>query len=386
MRILRNRIIISLIVIVAATAAWEFLIKPETGPLYTAAVAEYKNRNYHLSLALLQRAYEYDNNDAAVLALIGWNYLKLGNAKAAEEPWFRRAHYLAPGVVDITLGYAYTEIELGKLDEATKLLNQLRQEGVDTADAHNAQAAFYRKLGRNRDAAREFQLALAKDENNALALKNVAELYNVAGDVRKANLEFQPLERAKDLRYPARVEGDFLAWRVGDAWKPAYLAGVNLTPALPGHFPAEGISDPAIYVAWLGQISDLGANTVRVYTVLPPAFYRALFEFNGSPSRRPLWLLQGVPFADPPRDDMFEGNYYQTCQKDIRDTIDVIHGQGDVVAGRGHAGGVYNQDVAPWVAGFVLGQTWLSHVVTGNNLLHPDLQNYQGAYLRGSRR
>jgi hypothetical protein len=78
---------------------------------------------------------------------------------------------------------------------------------------------------------------------------------------------------------------------------------------------------------------------------------------------------------------MFEGNYYQTCQKDIRDTIDVIHGQGDVTAARGRAGGVYKYDVASWVAGFVLGQTWLSHVVTGNNLFHPDMHDYQGAYL-----
>ena len=381
MRILRNRIIVSLIVIVAATVVWEFFVKPETGPLYTGAVAEYKNQNYTRSLTLLQRAYEYDNNDAAVLGLMGWNYLKLGNAKAAEEPWFRRAHSLAPRVADITLGYAYTEIELDKLDEATRLLNQLHQQGVDTADLHNAQAALYRKLGRNRDAAREFQLALAKDENNALALKNLAELYNLVGDVRKANLEFQPLERAKVLRYPARVEGDFFAWRAGEAWKPAYLAGVNLTPTLPGHFPAEGISNPTIYSAWLSKISDLGANTIRVPTILPPAFYRALFEFNSNPSRGPLWLLQGVPFGDPPRDDMFEGNYYQTCQKDIRDTVDVIHGQGDVAAARGHAGGVYKYDVAPWVAGFVLGQTWLSHVVTGNNLFYPDMHNYQGTYL-----
>jgi tetratricopeptide (TPR) repeat protein len=381
MRILRNRIIVSLIGIVAATAVWEFFIKPETGPLYTAAVAEYKNQNYTRSLALLQRAYEYDNNDAAVLGLIGWNYLKLGNARAAEEPWFRRAHNLAPSVMDITLGYAYTEIELNKFDEATRLLSQLHQAGVDTADAHNAQAALYRKLGQNRDAAREFQIALAKDENNALALKNLAELYNLTGDVRKADLEFQPLERAKSLRYPARVEGDFFAWRVGDAWKPAYLAGVNLTATLPGHFPAESISDPTIYAAWLSKISELGTNIVRVYTILPPGFYRALFEFNSSPSQRPLWLLQGVPFGDPPRDDMFEDNYYQTCQKDIRDTIDVIHGQGDVAPARGHAGGVYKYDVAPWVAGFVLGQTWLSHVVTGNNLFHPGMDDYQGAYI-----
>jgi len=381
MRLLKNRIIISLIVIAAATYVWEFWVKPVTGPLYTEAVAEYKNQNYTRSLEFLRRAHLIDPNDTAILALMGWNYLKLGNPKTAEEPYFRRAHELAPQVVDITLGYAYTEIELGKLDEATKLLNQLHQQGVETADVHTAQAALYRKMGRNRDAAQEFQLALAKDENNPLALKNLADLYNVSGDVRKASLEFHPVERAKDLYYPVRMEGESFAVRAGDAWKPVYWAGVSLTPALPGRFPAEGVSDSAVYTDWLNKISDLGANTIRVYTVLPPAFYRALFEFNSGPARRPVWLLQGVSFGDPPRDDMFEGTYYQTCQRDIRDTIDVIHGQGDVAAGRGHAGGVYPYNVAPWVAGFIVGQTWLSHVVTGNNLLHPDIQNYRGTYV-----
>ncbi|MGD0920677.1 MAG: tetratricopeptide repeat protein [Terriglobia bacterium] len=381
MRLLKNRIIVSLIVIAAATYVWEFWVKPVTGPLYTAAVAEYRNQNYARSLELLRRANLIDPNDTAILALMGWDYLKLGNPKTAEEPYFRRAHDLAPQVVDITLGYAYTEIELGKLNQATRLLNQLHQQGVETADVHTAQAALYRKMGRNRDAVQEFQLALAKDENNPLALKNLGELYNLSGDVRKASLEFHPVERAKDLHYPVRVEGESFSLRAGDGWKPVYLAGVSLTPTLPGHFPVEGVSDSAVYTDWLNKISDLGANSIRVYTVLPPAFYRALFEFNSNPARRPLWLLQGVSFGDPPRDDMFEGTYYPTCQRDIRDTIDVIHGQGDVAAGRGHAGGVYPYNVAPWVAGFIVGQTWLSHVATGNNLLHPDMQNYRGTYI-----
>jgi len=381
MRLLRNRIVVSLILIALATAVWEFFIKPETGPLYTAAVAEYKNQNYDRSLALLQRAYQFDNNDAAILALMGWNYLKKGDAQAAEEPWFRRAYYLAPEVTDIVLGYAYTEIELGKLNQAAVLLDQLRRQGVETTDVHTARAALYRKMGRNREAAQEFQLALLRDKNNVVALKNLAEIYNLAGEIRRADLEPAPLERAKELQYPARVEGESFAWRVGNAWKPVYLAGLNLSPTLPGQFPVEGLTDAALYMDWLKKISDLGANTIRITTILPPAFYRALFEFNKDAAHGPLWLLQGIPFGDPPRDDMFESSYYQSCQKDIRDTVDVIHGQGDVAPGRGHAGGVYNHDVAPWVAGLVVGQTWLSHVVTGNNLLHPDMQNYQGTYI-----
>ena len=381
MRFLKNRIVISLILILLATYFWEFWIKPVTGPLYTEAVSEYKRGNYTRSLALLEKAQGYDPNDAAILALIGWNRLKLGDPRGAEEPYFRRAYDLAPHVVDIALGYAYAEIALGKFDRAGILLVRLRQLGVDSSDFHVAQGTFLREQGRYREAALEFQTALSRDSSNELASKNLRELLNVSGDVRDVQVQLSPYERPKDLQVFFRVDGDQFAWHDGGAWKPAYLTGVDLSAALPGYYASEATTDSALYADWLNKISDLGGNSIRVYTILPPAFYRALRDYNGAHPQKPIWLVQGVPFGDPPRDDMFNGTYFQQCQKIIRDTIDVLHGQGDVPMERGHAGGVYSADLAPWVAGFVVGEPWLSHVVTANNLLHPDIQSYKGTYL-----
>ncbi len=380
MRFLKNRILISFFVLFWITYFWEFYVKPVSGPLYTAAVSEYKKHNYERSLELLHHAYRIDPNDTAILTLMGWDYLKLGDASRAEG-YFERAHKLAPHVLDLVMGYAYTEVALKKYEEAANLLRILRQHGVDNADVHLAWATLYREVGRNRDATREFQRALAMQKNNAAAIKNLQEIYNVSGDVREVSLEFQPLVRPKELEVPARVEGEHFAWKAGGAWKPVYLAGVDLTAALPGHFPVDSVIDPALYSDWLLKISELGANTLRAYTILPPAFYRAFFQFNTSSSRPPLRLLQGISLAEPPRGDLFERLYYQACQKEIRDTIDVIHGQGDIGATQAHAGGIFPNNVASWVAGFLVGQPWLSHVVTANNQLHPELTQYQGTYL-----
>jgi tetratricopeptide (TPR) repeat protein len=381
MRLLKNRIIVSLILIAIAVFVWEFGIKPVTGPLYTEAVTEYKRGNYVRSLELLERAADIDPNDAAILALIGWNHLKMGNPRVAEEPYFRRAHEQAPHVVDISLGYAYAEIALGKFDQARMLLDRLRQVGVDNPDMHVAQGALYREQGRYREAAEQFQLALARDPANELAAKNLRELLNVSGDVSDVKVEFAPLVRPAELQVFFRASGSYLEWRSGTSWRPTYLAGVNVSAALPGSYPAESLADPAMYADWLNRIGEMGANSVRVNTLMPPAFYRALGDFNAARSQRPIFLVQGISFGDPPRDDMFNGTYYQQCQKDIRDTIDVVHGRGDVAMERGHAGGVYTTDLSPWVAGFVIGQKWLSHVVTANNLLHPDIQKYEGTYI-----
>ncbi len=380
MRIFRNRIVISFWVIWAAAYVWEFYVKPVSGPIYTEAVSEYKNQNYQRSLKLLRQAYLIDPNDAAILTLMGWNDLKLGHAPSAET-YLERAHRLTPHVIDTIIGYAYTEIALQKYQAAASLIRLLRQKRVDTLDFHLASATLFRATGQNRNAAREFELALEQDKDNPEALKNLREIFNVTADVRLIRLDFKPLVRAKELTYRARVEGEHFAWQVGGTWKPVYLKGVNLTPSVPGFFPIDSATDPSLYADWLERISELGANTLRVYTILPAAFYRAFFQFNGKASATPLRLLQGISFGDPPRGDFFNRDYYQACLKQIRDTIDAIHGQGDIGPDHAYAGGLYPNDVSAWVTGFVIGQTWLPHVVTANNQLHPDVRSFRGVYI-----
>ncbi|HET7841166.1 MAG TPA: tetratricopeptide repeat protein [Terriglobia bacterium] len=380
MRFIANRIVISLIVIFLMTYFWEFWIKPQTSPLYTEAVAQYHNGQYDRSLELLKSAYSIDPNDSATLTLMGWDYLKKGDPQRAEQS-FQRAHELSPQVLDLLLGYAYTEIALKKYEPAQSMLDKLQQKGFDNSDLHVARATLYREVGRTRDAANEFKLALAMDAHNDVAVKNLKEILG-RDDISGVSLSFQPIQRPSVLTYTARVNGDYFDWQENGAWKPVYLTGVSMTPALPGHYPVDSVADSKIYDDWFGKISALGVNTIRVYTILPPAFYRSLYQFNTTAGRRPLRILQGVVFGDAPRDDLYNHGFYAACQKEIRDTIDVMHGQGDVAATHAHVAGLYPNDVSPWVAGILVGQEWLSHVVTANNQLHPDLTNYQGAYIK----
>jgi Tetratricopeptide repeat len=381
MSLFKNRIGLSLFFILLAACVWEFYVKPVSGPIYTAAVDEYKNDHYRKSLQLLYRAYTIDPNNAGVLTLMGWDHLKLHQPELALAK-FSRAHRLAPKTSDTILGYAETEIELQHYENALRLLDLLRNQRVDTADVHMAWGALYRRTGRNRAAAQEFERVLALRDNDPLALKNLSELYNLKSGVVPVSLAFQAVTPSQRLSYTARVEGDSFAELSGNAWNPVYLTGVDLTAALPGKFPIDSVTDPDVYLPWLGEISNLGVNTIRVTTVLPPAFYNALYRFDSENSHPPLWLLQGVTFEDPPKnDDLYQGDYYQSCLKEIRAAVDVVHGQGDVGSNHLHAGGLYPHDIARWVAGFVVGNPWLSHIVLDNNGLHPDLRNYHGDYI-----
>jgi tetratricopeptide (TPR) repeat protein len=380
MKLLTNRIVISLVVIVVVTYVWEFHAKPESGPIYTAAVNEYNDGNYRRSLELLDRAYLIDRNDASILALQGWNHLKLGDPQAA-EPRFQRAYKLAPDVEDVILGYAYTELALGKSDEAARLLARLAEREVRDEDVYVARGTLLRNSGENLLAAEEFKRALEDNPRNLVALKNLREIYDVSGDPRDLTLEFTPLERPAELTYPARVQGDYLAVQTRGTWTPVFLRGVNLTAAMPGHFPASPGADPDAYATWLQQMKDLGANSVRVSTVLPPGFYRALYELNSASPQSPLWLIQGIAFVDPPANNLFDPDYLEACKKEIQDTIDALHGRGDMAASPLHPGGIYTHKVAPWVAGIVIGRTWPSHAVVGTDRRNAGQRSFSGTYM-----
>ena len=73
--------------------------------------------------------------------------------------------------------------------------------------------------------------------------------------------------------------------------------------ALPGKFPAEFSTDSSLYARWFGQIGEMNANTLRIYTILPPAFYRALRAHNLARPAAPLYVIHGVWTELPPGDD-----------------------------------------------------------------------------------
>jgi tetratricopeptide (TPR) repeat protein len=378
---LKNRIGLSLLLILFGIYLWEFHAKPVIGPLYTAAVNDYRNGNYEKSLRLLHRSYEIDPDNTSVLTLMGWNELKMGRPERALEH-FSRAHRLSPNSPDTILGYADTEIALGHHQRALELLGLLKNRRGDSADIAMAWGSIYRHLGRNRNVAEEFERVLALRHNDKLALENLRQIYNLKGTIDPSRLHFQNVIRPANLAYPLRVRGNFFEEPKGNDWSGVYMTGVDLNAALPGSFPPDSVTDPDTYLKWLRMIGNLGVNTIHAQNILPPAFYNALDLYNREVSHAPLWLLQGVPFPAPPvDDDLFGEAYYQSCLQEVRDAVDVVHGQGDVASNYLHSGGIYLDDVSRWVAGFVLGNTWLSHVVLDNNTLHPQMLSYQGQYI-----
>lgn len=123
MRILANRIVISLLLILGGTAYWEFKLPPASRPLYSAAVSNYQQRHYGRSLAELREDLKFEPNDPSLLTLMGWDALKMHQVSSAST-YFRQAHRFAPGNSGALLGEIYAEIALQNYGAAKRLLNE----------------------------------------------------------------------------------------------------------------------------------------------------------------------------------------------------------------------------------------------------------------------
>jgi hypothetical protein len=172
-------------------------------------------------------------------------------------------------------------------------------------------------------------------------------------------------------------DGYFYVLREGN-WAKVYVAGVNIGPATPGHFATEPPASGTVYAEWLEQIGNLGANCVRVYTLLPAAFYRALLDYNQSHPTAPLYLFQEIWLKEPPENDLFDAAFTADFEKGIRTVVDALYGGVGVSAGNR----TYSADVSPYVLGWLVGREIEPEVVVATSLRNPRARSFEGQYLR----
>jgi hypothetical protein len=185
-------------------------------------------------------------------------------------------------------------------------------------------------------------------------------------------LENIPPEKLRKLSDEATVKymasGNYFAVKEQNQFKNIFLRGVNLGVAMPGYFPSQFSMSRAEYLNWFDLISRMNANTIRVYTVLPPDFYEALAQFNYEHSNRQLFLVQGVWINDPEMGIYTHSESELNFKKEIAKAIDVIHGNALALKKAGSAEGIYSTDVSQFVVGIVLGHEWDSKFVSKTNL------------------
>ncbi|OZI12627.1 hypothetical protein CEW92_05580 [Bacillaceae bacterium SAS-127] len=205
------------------------------------------------------------------------------------------------------------------------------------------------------------------------------------GEQAKTNVQQQPAtEKQKETAYTSRVVNDSFEVRVGDEWKKLPIKGVNIGMGKPGAFPGEAAITEEEYYRWFTNIGEMGANSIRVYTLHPPGFYHALKRYNEE-HKDPIYVFHGVWIEEQSLVDTldaFASKHTDEFQAEMKRITDVIHGNAVVEPRSGHASGLYNSDISPYVIGWIIGIEWYPQMVEGTNDKHATIGDYHGTYFQ----
>ncbi|MCH7471623.1 hypothetical protein IIA79_01535 [bacterium] len=181
---------------------------------------------------------------------------------------------------------------------------------------------------------------------------------------------------------PARAGKKYLEVLQADgSYKPIWVKGMNFSAALPGKSPFEFPEDEGFYRQWLLTISEMNCNTIRVYTIFPPALYRALLQHNTAWPEKQLWLIQGVWAEAPPGSDYLDSSYFAELEEEISRAVDVVHGNASVAPRPRHAAGIYEADVSGWLLAYIVGREWEPQDIRGFHRLYPGITEHRGKHI-----
>jgi tetratricopeptide (TPR) repeat protein len=312
---------------------------------------------------------------AAATVRAGWAAYRADSLDRAAER-FTRVLHACPGNRDAEVGLGFTLLRLDRAAEADSLFLSVLSATPANADAWEGRtrAAFRKGDTTAMLAAGRRALALTPANQELRAL-----LDRVAPDWDRAAAG--PRRRPTTLQLPARTRGRRFEVLADGRWRPFYVRGVNLSAALPGHYPSEFPADSARYAGWLDTLAGMHANALRVYTVFPPAFYRALRAFNLRHPRQALWLIHGVWTELPPGDDFAEPGWQVEFRTEMRRVVDLVHGAATIPRRRGHAGGRYDADVSPWTLAYIIGREWEPYAVQAWDRREGSDGSYAGRFL-----
>src|SRR5437899_2747976 len=237
----------------------------------------------------------------------GWGFYRRG-AIAEAAAHFAVADSLCPGDHGAQVGLGFVRLRQGEARAAAEHFLGATRSNAGDAEAWYGVGLARVRLGQRTTAAEAWRrtLRLAPGYEDA-------ELQLLALGI-DSGLARRPVVRPVDPDVAARTAGDGFEIRSTSGWRPFYVKGINLGVALPGHFPSDFPTDDSTYGRWLELMAGARANAVRVYTILPPAFYRSLKAWNDAHPDRALWLLHGVWTELPPGDDYDAASWKATCR------------------------------------------------------------------------
>ncbi|MDB5052713.1 MAG: hypothetical protein JWM44_763 [Bacilli bacterium] len=168
-------------------------------------------------------------------------------------------------------------------------------------------------------------------------------------------------------------------------WQDFFVKGVNLGAAIPGHDPGELAIPKSDYLRWFSLIGEMGANTIRIYTIQKPAFYAAIVEYNEKHPNLPLYYIQGIwspEEAFTKTKDARSPEAMKAFKAEIADAVSAVYGTKTLVKQLGKASGSYEVNAGAYLLGWSMGTEWDPQLVKNTNKLHPNQPLFKGEFFQ----
>ncbi len=192
-----------------------------------------------------------------------------------------------------------------------------------------------------------------------------------------------PGETVDDITTSARTGDRYFEIYDGGGWKAITIKGVNIGTSLPGRWYTEFPADRDLYRSWLNDIAAMNANTIRLYTLLDPAFYAVFAEYNADPTNEALWLIQEIwPDDLVPDLNLHHSVYKEEYKLEVDRAINALHGNADIPSRQYRAYGNYTADVSPYLLAILVGRELEPEEVAATNKANPGLTEYNGVYVQ----
>ena len=204
--------------------------------------------------------------------------------------------------------------------------------------------------------------------------------------------DIKPLDKSVTFQAKAEVanDGTQLVSKVADksfsvyqngVWKKLYVKGVDIGTALPGIPEGSFPGDNTIYTQWLEKIGSMNVNCIRVYTLMPCGFYRALDIYNSTNPDKKLYLFQNISVnGEPPSGNFLDEAYNVAYKKAAEDTINAIHGNASIKLKEEQDADLYINDVSGYLLGYLADPGLNSVNVAATDITNP-LYKYKGVYI-----
>jgi hypothetical protein len=191
---------------------------------------------------------------------------------------------------------------------------------------------------------------------------------------------------AENINFNSVTTETDLQVQLGGQWENLLIKGVNIGMGKPGVFPGEAAITKEEYLRWFKLIGGMNANAIRIYTLHPPEFYQAFYEYNRTAEKR-LYLFHGAWVNEElmvGTQNAFSKEVTADFKRELKQMVDIIHGKAEIPPTPGHASGTYAYDISPYVLGFIIGTEWDPGAVQNTNNMHQDISQFSGSFFRTS--